>query len=120
MARRFKGASQAPWRLPALHPLVRGEKENRDNGPARAPEFKARDDEVRPLRCLTIESAMKGTLATRAVSPAGLTRGSMQSRNKHCYDRSALHPLMDCRVTPLRGSPAMTTERAAREKRQAF
>ena len=32
IARPAKGASQAPWRLPALHPLVRGEKENRDAG----------------------------------------------------------------------------------------
>ena len=34
------GASQAPWRLPALHPLIfEGDKENRDKG-FRPPENK--------------------------------------------------------------------------------
>ena len=33
LARPVKGASQAPWRLPALHsPHVEGEKEKRDTG----------------------------------------------------------------------------------------
>jgi hypothetical protein len=42
LARSVKGASQAPWRLPALHPLVRGEKEKQGCGPPRARKTKNR------------------------------------------------------------------------------
>ena len=46
------GASQAPWRLPALHPLVSRETEKREDGPARAPEVKARGDDACPWRAV--------------------------------------------------------------------
>ncbi len=38
----LNGASHAPWRLPALHHLLREGRKRGTAGPARAPEFKAR------------------------------------------------------------------------------
>src|SRR5581483_3503101 len=41
LARPVKGAAPAPWRLPALQPLIRGETEKRDTGTPAARKIKA-------------------------------------------------------------------------------